>query len=113
MKNLRALREEKGVTQQKVAEAIGSNQQSIHKYEIGEYEPDILTMKQLAEYFDTSIDFLVGSTEIRKRIEPVEKYELNQNEKNLIDKFRELSPEYRKCLTITLGALIEAADGRI
>jgi len=111
MKNLRVLREEKGVTQQKVADAIGSNQQSIHKYEIGEYEPDIQTMKLLAEYFDTSIDYLVGGTEIRNRIVPVEKYELNQQEQNLIDKFRELSPEHRKCLSTMLDALIEA-EGR-
>ena len=60
MKNLKFLRDEKSVSQQKVADAIGSNQQSIHRYENGDYEPDIQTLTLLADYFDTSIDYLVS-----------------------------------------------------
>ena len=39
----------KGVGQQKVADAIGSNRQSIHRYENGDYESDIQTLVLLAE----------------------------------------------------------------
>lgn len=110
VKNLRAMREEKGVSQQKVADAIGSNQQSIHRYENGDYEPDIQTLTLLADYFETSIDYLVGRTDIRKKIERVEEYALNHGEAKLIDKIREFSPEYRKCLSVMLDALTEVAD---
>ena len=110
MKNLKVLRDEKGVSQQKVADAIGSNQQSIHRYENGDYEPDIQTLTMLADYFNTSIDYLVGRTDIRKNIEPVEKYALNHEESDLVDKFRLLMPEYRKCHASMLNALIEVAN---
>ena len=110
MKNLKLLRDEKGVSQQKVADAIGSNQQSIHRYENGNYEPDIQTLTSLADYFDTSIDFLVGRTEIRNKIMPVEKYALNHEEAKLMDKFRGLLPEYKKCFSKMLDALAEVAD---
>jgi len=107
VKNLKLLREEKSVSQQKVADAIGSNQQSIHRYENGDYEPDIQTMKLLADYFETSIDYLVGRTELRKKIEPTEKYELNLEEAILIDGFRDFSQEYRKYLITMFNALAE------
>ena len=109
MKNLKLLREKKEVSQQKVAEAINSNQQSIHRYENGDYEPDIQTLILLADYFETSIDYLVGRTEIRKKTGSVEKYALNHEEATLVDRFRDLSPEYRKCFSAMLDALAEAA----
>jgi transcriptional regulator with XRE-family HTH domain len=110
VKNLKMLRDEKGVSQQKVADAIGSNQQSIHRYENGDYEPDIQTMTLLADYFDTSIDFLVGRIEIRKKIEPVEEYALNHEEAQLMDTFRSLAPTYRKYLAVMLDTFVEAVN---
>jgi len=110
MKNLKTLRAEIGVSQQALADAIGAHQQSVHRYENGDYEPDIQTMNLLADYFDTSIDYLVGRTDIRKKIERVGKYELNQQEMTVVDNFRELAPQYRKCLIAMLDALLEAAD---
>ena len=99
------MRSEKRVSQQKVADAVNISQQSIHRYENGDYEPDIKTLKLLADYFETSIDFLVGRTEIRNKIEPVEKYALNKEESKLIDRFRELTPEYKKYHTKVLDEL--------
>ena len=110
VKNLKMLREEKGVSQQKVADAIGSNQQSIHRYENGDYEPDIQTLALLADYFETSIDYLVGRIEIRKKIEPVETYALNSEEANLMDSFRSFSSEYKKYLTTMINALAEVVS---
>ena len=110
MKNLRMLREERGLSQQKLAEFVGSQQQSIHRYEVGDNEPDIHTMSLLADYFGTSIDFLVGRTDIRRKIEPVETYALNQEEMRLVDEVRSLAPGYRKYLATMLGAILEVAD---
>ena len=112
MKNLKMIRNEKGVSQQKVANAIGSNQQSVHRYENGDYEPDIRTLIMLADYFDTSIDFLVGRTDVRSRLSQVKECELTLDEAALIEKYRKLSPEYRKILTAMQDVLIEAASGK-
>jgi len=93
MENLKLLREEKQISQQKLAEQIGTNQQNIHRYEHGYYEPDIDTLKLLANFFNTSVDYLIGNTNIRNKIEYVEKFELNKNELALMNMYRAL-PDY-------------------
>ena len=110
VRNLKQLRDEKGVSQQKVADAIGSNQQSIHRYENGDYEPDIKTLILLADYFNTSIDFLVGRTDVRKKIESTDKFELNHEESKVMEMFRGLAPGYKKCFITALNALLEVAE---
>lgn len=63
MKNLRTLRRERGLTQQALGEAMGLSQQSINKYETGKTQPDFQMLMSLAEFFHTSIDYLIGYTE--------------------------------------------------
>lgn len=107
MERLKALRTEKGLSQQKVAESIGSNQQSIYRYENGFYEPDIATLKLLADFFETSIDYLVGSTDIRHRIEAVRPFDLNEEETILMNKYRQLRSSARKSVIVMIDALLE------
>ncbi len=106
MENLRILREQTGLSQQKLADQLGLTQQSIHSYESGAYEPDISTLKRFAAYFDTSVDYLIGNTDIRHKIEKVEKYELNKEEIHIIEKYRILSPKLRKSLQLILDSLL-------
>ena len=42
---------------------MGVSQQTINKYETGKTEPDFHMLKTLAEFFHTSIDYLVGYTD--------------------------------------------------
>ena len=63
LENLKKLREGARVSQRILAENIGVSQQSINKYENHNIEPDIFTLCALADYFDTSIDYLVGRVE--------------------------------------------------
>lgn len=58
IRNLKKLRTEKGVSQRQLGEAIGVSQQSINKYENYEIETDIRTLIMMAQYFDTSVDYL-------------------------------------------------------
>ena len=60
VKNLKLLREEAGLSQKKLADALEMNQQSINGYENRNSEPDINMLINIAKYFHTSIDFLVG-----------------------------------------------------
>ena len=57
---LRELREQKGVTQKEVADAIGCTATVYSRYESGEREPDISTLCSLADYFEVSTDVLIG-----------------------------------------------------
>jgi hypothetical protein len=69
-------------------------------------------MTLLADYFDTSIDYLVGRVDIRKKIEPVERFDLNLEEATLVDKYRKLAIKYKKCLEAMLNALITVASDK-
>lgn len=96
--NLRRLREERGISQQVLANAIGVSQQSINKYENHKIEPDIDTLIRIADYFETSVDFVVGHTDIRRRVEPICAYELNLHEQKLVDIYRKLTPAQREAI---------------
>ena len=60
MKNLKTLREQRGLSQQKLADKLCLSQQSIYKYENGLAEPDFATLKQFANFFHTTVDYLIG-----------------------------------------------------
>lgn len=89
--NLKKLRIKKGLTQSQLADILLLSQQSVNKYENQGAEPDIETLKKLADLFDTSIDYLVGHTDIDHKIEKSEKYTLSTEEARLIDNYRALN----------------------
>jgi len=99
LKNLKKLRTESGISQRELAENIGVSQQSINKYENHNIEPDIETLIRMADFFDTSVDYLVGHSRIRRRIEPVSTYDLNKDEATVMDGFRQLNRKQRKAIS--------------
>ena len=58
--NISALRREKGLTQQQLAEKLGVSGQSVSKWENDVCAPDVAQLPQLAELFGVSIDRLFG-----------------------------------------------------
>ncbi len=54
------LRKEKKVSQEELADVLLTSRQAISKWERGEADPDIDRLKDLAMYFDVSIDYLLG-----------------------------------------------------
>lgn len=98
LKNLKLLREEAGISQQALANVIGISQQSINKYENHNIEPDIGTLIRIADHFETSVDYVVGHTDIRRRLEAVHPYELNEAEVSLIEHYRKLTPKQREAV---------------
>lgn len=105
--NLKLLRQEKKISQQKLADALGLSQQSINHYENHKIEPDIGTLIKLADFFDTSVDYIVGHTEIVRRIEPTTAYHLNEAEADLITHYRSLSPKERACVSQVIDTLLD------
>ena len=57
---LKELRESKRLTQKEVAEIIGYSEISYARHENGKREPDISTLCKLAEYFNVTVDYLIG-----------------------------------------------------
>lgn len=60
---LKELRKARGISQQKLATDLSTNQNTISRYETGEREPGILELIKIADYFHISIDYLVGRTD--------------------------------------------------
>ena len=102
LKNLRKLREEKRVTQKQLADVISVSQQSINKYENHNIEPDIDTLIKMADYFETSVDYIVGHSKIRRKIEIVNSYDLNAEEAKLVEDSRKLSKTQRFRIALIL-----------
>ena len=105
--NIRLLRREMGVSQQALADAIGLSQQSINHYENHNIEPDIQTLRQMADFFHTSVDYIIGHTDIRDHIEPTTAYHLNEAEADLITRYRTLTPKERACVSQVIETLLE------
>lgn len=59
-KRLKELREEKGLSQTQMADALGVSRGSISYYENGERTPDIGFLAQVKEYFRVELDYLLG-----------------------------------------------------
>lgn len=53
--NLKELREKAGISQAELAEAIGISQSAIWQLEAGETNPRLITVKALANYFNTTV----------------------------------------------------------
>ena len=63
---LKEIREDKDLNQIDVAKALGIKQQQYSEYEIGKRLIPINYLYDLAEFYDTSLDYLVGRTDERK-----------------------------------------------
>lgn len=62
---LRALREEKGITQDEVAKMLGITRENYSGYERGKHTPPHKRICTLATYFRVSIEYLTGNTNYR------------------------------------------------
>ena len=57
--NIRFLRNREGLSQEAFAERFGVSRQSVAKWENGESAPDIIKCREIADYYDISLDSLV------------------------------------------------------
>ena len=62
---LKSLRNEKGWSQQKLADEVNLSKSSVNMYERGEREPNFETMEAFADIFNVDMDYLYGRTAIK------------------------------------------------
>ena len=63
---IRDIREDKDLTQEEIAKVLNCKQQTYSRYETGEITIDIFRLETLANFYNTSIDYLVGLTDETK-----------------------------------------------
>lgn len=79
-KNIQSLRKETGLTQSQLAERLNYSDKAVSKWERGDSVPDIAVLKQIADMFGVTVDYLLN--------EEHDLPELSQATKKLIRKNR-------------------------
>ncbi len=59
---IRVLRKEKGITQEQLSEVMGVSVAAVSKWETGQTAPELSALTILADYFEVSVDCLLGHT---------------------------------------------------
>ena len=94
------LRKEKKLTQIELSNILGLDQTTISKWELGKAFPDIEMLIKLSDFFDVSIDFLLGKSSyyypdrVTSHSLPTES-QLTADEQELLSIYRKLLPNYR------------------
>jgi len=64
-RRIRDLREDRDLTQTQIARILGMSQTGYSKYETGENDIPTQVLIKLADFYQTSTDYLLGRTDVR------------------------------------------------
>ena len=98
MTRLKEIRHNKHITQKEVADHIGCSVGAYSKYETGTREPSITILRALADYYEVSVDYLIGR-------DVIEHSALTENEKIVLDALRNSTEYVRICVYEILNIL--------
>lgn len=90
---LKTLRIKRGVTQDQLADVVGVAQQTVAKWESRKRSPGLDTIVKLSNYFNVSLDYLLGRSS-----NPNFEYRLGTSEAELVEDYRAVDDEKKKCL---------------
>ncbi len=62
-KRIRDLREDRDLTQKEIANVLGMSQTGYSKYETGENDVPTAVLIKLADFYNTTTDYLLGRTD--------------------------------------------------
>lgn len=80
---LKSLRESKGISQKELAEGIGVSDVMVSMYEQGKKNPSLDTITKIADYFNVSVDYLLG-----KELTDKDKKDIARDLNNIMNKIR-------------------------
>jgi len=80
---LKHLRERNDFSQKRVAESLGISNVQLSRYESGDRKPDPETLALLADFYNVSIDYIIGRTNNKK----------NNNEYNPLSEINQIIEE--------------------
>ena len=66
LERLRALREDQDLKQKDLAQFLQVHQSTYSDYELGRINIPIKTLKKLANYYHTSVDYILDMTDVKK-----------------------------------------------
>jgi transcriptional regulator with XRE-family HTH domain len=106
MERIKELREERGMTQKELAEALGIDRTAIAKYESGASGAKSEMLEKLATFFGVSTDYLLGRT---NRKAPVHELSDGYEDAELREYLQQIKddPSTRMMFDLARGATLE------
>lgn len=104
MNKIKELRLSLNLTQSELAKMLGLNQSAIGKYERGELEPSISTLRIMSKIFECSIDYILCNSD-DFGVVSIAGPELTPEETQLLKDFRALSPDLKKMILANVQTL--------
>lgn len=115
-KAMKALREKKGLSMAKAAEALGMPKSTYSSYEYGRSEPDIATIIKIADYYGVAADYILGRPTAKPPDDPVDTLIASKNfdeiEEILLKKYLELPHDARMAVIQFMREVTEEAEKR-
>ena len=105
MNRIAELRKEKHLNQVGLAMKLNISQYMVSAYETGRHQPTMDMLIELADFFNVSIDYLVGKSEIRHCADIFLNNGLSKKELELLNMFRTLKEEKQEQAIGVLFAL--------
>lgn len=105
MNRIKELRTERGITQADLAKILKISDRAVGYYENGDREPDYSTLLKIADYFDVSIDYLLGVSDIKK---PNESKNTDKEFVAFYEGYKDLDDADKEILKATLDAFVRA-----
>lgn len=102
-------RKRKGLTQKQLATYLNLSANAICEWEKGRSEPSFETLKKIADYFDVSVDYLLGREDdfgVVKRESPADK-----DSEEFLSLYRELTPSAQEAIKETIRQLVARQNG--
>ena len=94
--NIRQARKARNWTQEQLASAIGTTQQTINRWESGQTEPKVSDLRKISNALGITLTFLLGLDDVS------ESQTLSDSENELIELFRKLTPNGKHAVLVGL-----------
>ena len=107
MERIKELRENLRLSQQDVAERIGTSQRNIGRWENAENDISSYFLIKLADFFGCTIDYLVGREDDFGNVTANAPSDLSDDEKKLVTLFRSMNATRRATVLDTVEGLAD------
>lgn len=111
---LKSLRKERKITQEQLAVILGVERSSIGKYESSpegkEVIPSVDVLHKIADYFDVSLDYLLGRTDIKKAPTDSSRDDKSDVLREFVELYELLPLEKRKTMVAVMKSLLTDKD---
>lgn len=103
---LKEIREDNDYSRKDLAAAINVSTAAISNYENGNREPDLITLMQISEYLNVSVDYLIGQTDVNVPPQDMKKtFYKDVSTGQLLNKLVNLNPKSRRLLIELLDCI--------